>query len=115
MGVVVKNSLAKRIYKLSQELHIPYVTVERVIKGYLEDITTSANNGEDIIVPGVFSIRMMYNEHEGHVVPVSRVSKVLREQLKNVKELPIDEERLAHYNERNNVGGGNDKDEGVFD
>lgn len=101
MSIVVKNSLAERIYKISQELNIPRVTVERVVKAYLDDMVVSAEKGEDIIVPGVFSVRMMIDSEDNHVIPSGRVSNVLKERLKNVH---IEGSSLNNEDTMNQVG-----------
>ena len=38
MGIKIKRKLGQRILKISEELNIPRITVERVIRAYLDDL-----------------------------------------------------------------------------
>lgn len=113
MGIVVKNNLAERIYKISQELNIPRTTVESVVKAYIEDMVESAEKGEDIIVPRVFSIRMMISPKEDRVIPCGRISNVLKERLRNVHiaDLPLKDRSILEQVRGDEIDAGEEIEE----
>ena len=77
----MKKSTAQRAMEISKDLNIPYGTVETIIKMYLESLTESVMNGEDIILKGVFRINITERE-DGSLRPMGKVSSALREKLR---------------------------------
>lgn len=62
MGIKVKRSLGERVTKISEELNIPKITVESVLREYLEGLINSAENGETVVIDNIMSIRVIENE-----------------------------------------------------
>ena len=85
MGVKVKNLLGQRVERLSKELGIPKVTVEKVIRGYLGTLTESALKGEDIVIDNIVSIKI-YENDLGDKVGRGRVSTSLKRKLEELEE-----------------------------
>jgi nucleoid DNA-binding protein len=59
MGVVINNFLGVTSKEISVKHGIPIITVETVIKGYLESLIASAEQGERIVIDGVTSISVV--------------------------------------------------------
>lgn len=80
MGVKYKRTLGNRAYNIAQELGIPIVTAERVIKMYLESLITSAENGEDVVIENIISIKL-HRDSNGEIKARGRVSPAFKGRL----------------------------------
>lgn len=80
LGVVVKQKLAQRARRIALKRGIPIVTVETVIKDYLEDLKESAIKDERIVIDGLTSISII-KDINGEYVPRGRVSTALKSYL----------------------------------
>ena len=87
MGIRRKRNLGNRAYKISKKLNIPRVTVEMVIREYLDSLTDSALNGENIVINNIMSIKLLKDGDNGGIVARGRVSPVLKNKLQEVEEL----------------------------
>ena len=67
MGIKIKRKLGQRILKISEELNIPRITVERVIRAYLDDLVESAKDGETIVIDNIMSIKLVENKETGEI------------------------------------------------
>ena len=81
MGIKIKRKLGQRILKISEELNIPRITVERVIRAYLDDLVESAKNGETIVIKNIMSIKLVENKETGDIRLRGRVSPALKSKL----------------------------------
>ena len=81
MGIKIKRKLGQRILKISEELNIPRITVERVIRAYLDDLVESAKDGETIVIDNIMSIKLVENKETGDIRLRGRVSPALKSQL----------------------------------
>jgi ribosomal protein L22 len=86
MGVKFKRTLGNRAYNIAQELNIPIVTAERVIKAYLNSLIESAQNGEDIVIDNIISIKLL-KDSNGEVKARGRVSPAFKSRLNNSLDL----------------------------
>lgn len=86
MSVKYKRTLGNRAYTIAQELGIPIVTAERVIKMYLDSLATSAENGEDVIIENIISIKL-HRDSSGEVKARGRVSPAFKSRLNNSLDL----------------------------
>lgn len=77
MEVKRKETQSSRVERVAKKLNVSKKLVEGIISAYIEDLTQSALNGEDIEVRCLFSIRM--KEVDGGYVPRGAVSDVLRQ------------------------------------
>lgn len=84
MGVHIKRNLAERSRKIALEKGIPIVTVETIIKAYLEDLVTSAVNGERIVIDGITSISIIKDGETGEYYSRGRVSPALKSKLQRL-------------------------------
>lgn len=80
MGIKIKRKLGERILNISEELNIPRITVERVIRAYLDGLVESAKDGETIVIDNIMSIKLVENE-AGDVKLRGRVSPSLKNKL----------------------------------
>lgn len=80
MGIKIKRKLGERIVKISDELNIPRITVERVIRAYLDDLVDSAKDGETIVIDNIMSIKLVECEN-GDIKLRGRVSPSLKNKL----------------------------------
>ena len=80
MGIKIKRKLGERIVKISDKLNIPRITVERVIRAYLDDLVDSAKEGETIVIDNIMSIKLVETEN-GDVKLRGRVSPSLKSKL----------------------------------
>ena len=80
MGIKIKRKLGERIVKISDELNIPRITVERVIRAYLDDLVDSAKDGETIVIDNIMSIKLVENDN-GDIKLRGRVSPSLKNKL----------------------------------
>lgn len=76
MGVKVKRHLGERVSDIAEELNLPKVTVERVIREYLKSIEDSVMRGETAVIDSITSIKVKETE-EGLSIR-GRVSPVLK-------------------------------------
>lgn len=81
MGIKIKKKLGERIVKISEELNIPRITVERVIRAYLDGLVESAQDGETIVIDNIMSIKTVENKETGDVTLRGRVSPALKSKL----------------------------------
>lgn len=81
MGIKIKRKLGERIVSISEELNIPRITVERVIRAYLDGLVESAREGETIVIDNIMSIKLVENEETGDVKLRGRVSPSLKNKL----------------------------------
>lgn len=81
MGIKVKRKLGERVVKISDALNIPRITVESVIRAYLDDLVESAKNGETIVIDNIMSIKLVENIDTGEVRLRGRVSPALKNKL----------------------------------
>ena len=81
MGIKIKRKLGQRILKISEELNIPRITVERVIRAYLDDLVESAKDGETIVIDNMMSIKLVENKETGDIRLRGRVSPALKSKL----------------------------------
>lgn len=81
MGIKVKRKLGQRIVQISEELNIPRVTVESVIRSYLDSLVESAQNGETIVIDNIMSIKLVEDDDTGNVRLRGRVSPSLKNKL----------------------------------
>lgn len=81
MGIKIKRKLGQRILKISEELNIPRITVERVIRAYLDDLVESAKDGETIVIDNIMSIKLVENKETGDIRLRGRVSPALKSKL----------------------------------
>lgn len=81
MGIKIKRKLGERIVKISTNLNIPRITVERVIRAYLDDLVESAKAGETIVIDNIMSIKLIKNENTGEVKLRGRVSPALKNKI----------------------------------
>lgn len=80
MGVKYKRTLGNRAYRIAKELGIPIVTAEMVIKKYLESLIESAQNGEDIVIENIVSIKL-HRDTDGKIKARGRVSPAFKSRL----------------------------------
>ena len=80
MGIKVKRTLGTRITNISNELNIPKVTVESVVRAYLEGLIESAEQGESIVIDNIMSIKVI-NGSNGSTTVRGRVSPALKSRL----------------------------------
>ena len=96
MGIEVKNLLGQRVTAISEELKIPKVTVETVIRGYLNSLTNSVLNGEDIVIDNIVSVKVLVDTDSNELVGRCRLSNSLKSKLEKVevirKDNMLDEE-----------------------
>lgn len=85
MGIKVKRTLGTRITNISNELNIPKVTVESVVRAYLEGLIESAEQGESIVIDNIMSIKVI-NGSNGSTTVRGRVSPALKSRLCGNKE-----------------------------
>lgn len=90
MSVIIKRSLGQRVYKISEKLGIPKVTVERVIKEYLDSLTESALKGENIVIDNLMSIQVIQDVETGEFFPRGRVSPALKSKLSKLEERELE-------------------------
>lgn len=90
MGVKIKTTFGRRIYKIATKLGISRLVTESVIKEYITSLIEDCVNGEDVVIDGFISVKIM-KDKDGNLVSRGRVSDALKERLaeKNIK---IDEE-----------------------
>lgn len=81
MGIKIKRKLGERIVKISDELNIPRITVERVIRSYLDGLVESAKEGETIVIDNIMSIKLVENAETGDIKLRGRVSPSLKNKL----------------------------------
>lgn len=81
MSIKIKRKLGERIVKISDELNIPRITVERVIRSYLDSLVDSAKEGETIVIDNIMSIKLVENKETGEVRLRGRVSPALKSKL----------------------------------
>lgn len=81
MSIKVKKKLGERVVQISDELNIPRITVERVIRSYLDSLVESAKNGETIIIDNIMSIKLVENEYTGNITLRGRVSPALKNKI----------------------------------
>jgi nucleoid DNA-binding protein len=81
MGIKIKRKLGERIVKISDELNIPRITVERVIRSYLDGLVESAKEGETIVIDNIMSIKLVENVETGDIKLRGRVSPSLKNKL----------------------------------
>jgi len=81
MGIKTKKNLGERVYVISERLKIPRITVERVIKEYLNGLVESALNQEDIVIDNIMSIKLLQRGDTGEIIARGRVSPSLRSKL----------------------------------
>ena len=86
MSVKYKRTLGNRAYNIANDLGIPIVTVERVIKEYLNSLKKSALNGEDIVIDGIMSIKLI-KDGNGNIKSRGRVSPAFKTLLSNTEDL----------------------------
>ncbi len=84
MGIEIKNLLGQRVNKISKDLGIPKVTVETVIKNYLQSLRDSVLNGEDVVIDNIASIKVLYDSDNNKLVTRCRVSNSLKNNLDHV-------------------------------
>lgn len=110
MSVKVKRKLGERVLKLSNKLGLPRTTVEQVIKGYLEDLMVSAQNGEDIVIDGIMSIKLLRNSETGNITARGRVSPAFKSRVSGGLTSDEDVQAAVHEVEREGarafLGGG---------
>lgn len=83
MGIKIKRKLGERIVKISEELNIPRITVERVVRAYLDGLVESAQDGETIVIDNIMSIKLVEDRDTGNVRLRGRVSPSLKNKLYN--------------------------------
>ena len=81
MGIKIKRKLGERIVKISEELNIPRITVERVVRAYLDGLVESAQDGETIVIDNIMSIKIVENSETGDIKLRGRVSPSLKNKL----------------------------------
>jgi hypothetical protein len=81
MGIKIKRKLGERIVQISNDLNIPRVTVESVIRAYLDGLVDSAQNGETIVIDNIMSIKLVEDSESGNVRLRGRVSPSLKNKL----------------------------------
>ncbi len=83
MGIKIKRKLGDRIVKISDELNIPRITVERVVRAYLDGLVESAQDGETIVIDNIMSIKLVEDTSTGNIRLRGRVSPSLKSKLYN--------------------------------
>lgn len=91
MGIEVKNLLGQRVATISEELKIPKVTVETVIRGYLNSLTNSVLNGEDIVIDNIVSVKVLVDTDNNELVGRCRLSNSLKSKLEKVEVIRRDD------------------------
>lgn len=81
MGVLVKRTLGRRVKDIAYKHGIPVITVETIIKGYLNSLRESLENGERVVIDGITSISVYKDEKTGEYYVRGRVSSALKERL----------------------------------
>lgn len=94
MGIKIKRKLGERIYNISEDLNIPRITVESVIRAYLDSLVESAQDGETIVIDNIMSIKLVENKETGDIKLRGRVSPSLKNKLytKSFNEIESEEE-----------------------
>lgn len=82
MGVKIKTTFGRRVCNLASNLGLSRVVVENVIKAYIDSLVEDATNGEDIVIDGCVSIKIMQDEN-GNLTPRGRVSEALKQKIAN--------------------------------
>lgn len=80
-SIKIKRKLGERILNISEDLNIPRITVERVIRAYLDSLVDSAYDGETIVIDNIMSIKIVKNPNNGEVRLRGRVSPSLKNKL----------------------------------
>lgn len=91
MGFKIKRTLGARINKISDELNVPKMTVERILRLYLSDLEESVLNGENIVVDNIMSIKQV-KESNGEITLRGRVSPALKSKVSKIEILEEIEE-----------------------
>ena len=81
MGIKIKRKLGERIVNISNELNIPRITVDRVIRAYLDSLVDSAQEGETIVIDNIMSIKLVEDAETGNIRLRGRVSPSLKNKL----------------------------------
>lgn len=81
MSIKVKKKLGERVVKISDDLNIPRITVERVIRSYLDSLVESAKDGETIVIDNIMSIKLVKNKETGNITLRGRVSPSLKNKI----------------------------------
>jgi hypothetical protein len=81
VGIVIKRSLGERTRKIALRRGIPFVTVETVIRDYLESLIVDAENRERIVIDGITSVTIVQDLNTGELYPRGRVSPALKSRL----------------------------------
>jgi len=105
MGVLVKRHLSEVVKEIGLRHGIPYVTVETVLKEYLQGIYRSLARGERVVIQGITSITPVKDLDTGEIYVRGRVSPALRARLAQVN--------LSNINV--DVGDGGEELEGLED
>lgn len=80
MMKIVKRNLHERSSEISNKLGIPKITVENVLIEYINSIHNSIDNGEDVTIDTIVSIKQKIIDDKKIVR--CRLSKTIRERNK---------------------------------
>lgn len=80
MSIKVKRTLGMRVVDISDKLNVPRVTVEQVLRAYLDSLVDSAQAGENIVIDNIMSIKLQQGK-DGDVTLRGRVSPALKSKL----------------------------------
>ncbi|HBG2132334.1 TPA: hypothetical protein KPJ62_002660 [Clostridioides difficile] len=81
MEYKAKRNLNKAIKEISKELNISDSVVQEVLLAYIRYIHTSIEDGKNIILDTVFSIKQ-YKTEEGNIILRGRVSEYIKDKVK---------------------------------
>lgn len=83
MGVIIKQTSGLRISNIAARRGIPVLTVETIIKDYLNSLSESLMRGERVVLDGLTSITVVRDQVTGEYTARGRVSPALKSRLQN--------------------------------
>ena len=86
MGIKINQTMGKMVLDISESNNLPLVTVESILYKYLLRLSEKLEKERSVVIPGITSVKVIYDTEINEYFVRGRVSPALRKRLLQLDE-----------------------------
>lgn len=86
MGIKINQTMGKMVLEISDANNLPLVTVESILYRYLVRLSEKLEKERSVVIPGITSVKVIYDTETNEYFVRGRVSPALRKRLLQLDE-----------------------------
>lgn len=86
MGIKINQTMGKMVLEISENNNLPLITVESILYRYLLRLAEKLEKERSIVIPGITSVKVIYDTENNEYFVRGRVSPALKKRLLQLDE-----------------------------